>query len=50
MSKIPEADGFKDIYEELSWCFFKMNGNPEIMQDMINERYTIKEESLGLGK
>jgi hypothetical protein len=32
-------DDFSDIFEELSWAAFKMDGNPYIIQDMINSHY-----------
>lgn len=50
MDKIFREFGFSDIDEELSWCFFKQNGNPYVAQDMINERYSSKDKSNDLGK
>ena len=41
---------FSSIDEELSWCFFKQNGNPYIAQDMINERYHSNDKIIDLGK
>jgi len=50
MDKFSKDFGFINIDEELSWCFFKQNGNPYIAQDMINERYHSKEVNFDLGK
>ncbi len=48
MDRFSHNDKFLNIDEELSWCFFKQNGNPYVMQDMIKERYgKTKEETLG---
>ena len=51
MSKGPEEyDGFLNIDEELSWHFFKENGNPYVAEDMINERYHSNDNFNTLGK
>ncbi len=50
MNNFSKPDGFLDIDEELSWYFFRENGNPYVMEDIINKRYPSKEESLGLGR
>lgn len=50
MNEYSKPDGFLNIDEELSWYFFRENGNPYIMEDIIGTRYPSKEESLGLGK
>lgn len=50
MNNFSKPDSFLDIDEELSWYFFRENGNPYVMEDIINKRYPSKEESLGLGR
>ena len=37
-------DGFSNIDEELSWQFFRMNGNPYIIQEIVRERNLQREE------
>lgn len=50
MDKYSKDYGFSSIDEELSWCFFKQNGNPYVAQDMINERYHSDDKVIDLGK
>lgn len=50
MDKNPKEDGFLNIDEELTWCFFKQNGNPYVASQMIKERYHSSENNIVLGK
>ena len=50
MDKNFEDRCFSSNDEELSWCFFKQNGNPYVAQDMINERYHSNDKIIDLGK
>ena len=37
-------ENFSSIDEELAWQFFKMNGNPYIIQEIVKERNLEREK------